>query len=42
MQMSVRIVASAICFKKRDGLVLTNLIEQAKSHLTDATHMTIV
>lgn len=41
-QMSVRIVASAICFKKRDGLVLTNLIEQAKNHLTDATHMTIV
>lgn len=41
-QMSVRIAASAIHFTKRDGLVLTNLIEQAKKHLVDAAHMEIV
>lgn len=42
IDMPVHIAASAVRFTKRDGLVLTNLIEQAKNHLVDATYMKIV
>lgn len=42
IDMPVHIAASAVRFTKRDGLVLTNLIEQAKNHLVDAAYMKIV
>ena len=42
LQLPVRVVVSIMCFKKRDSLILPNLIEQAKQHITDVAQMEVV